>query len=181
MEQMKDWAQVVRKRGYPHRFKTLEEFRDFSRNLLDGLHRAGLPIDDVRIQGSALRTSKAKDVDVAAFVDKAAFGELLSAYFHQKIAMSGQKLSLEGKSYDELLDLARDIGSNSAKYNAHARTFEHALKTGVINSKSPIVKPLKELAASLASTYPHLNLETVSVLIKGGLFDLTPDLPVVRH
>jgi LysM repeat protein len=181
MEQMKEWAQVVRKRGYPHRFKGLEEFQEFSRKLLDGLHKAGLPIDDVRIQGSALRTAKAKDVDVAAFVDKAAFGELLTAYFHQKIAMSGQKLSLKGKSYAELLELVRDIGANPAKYNAHARTFEHALKTGVINSKSPIVKPLKELAASLASTYPHLNLETVSILIKGGLFDLTPDLPVVRH
>ena len=181
MEQMKEWAQVVSKRGYPHRFNNLEEFRDFSRKLLDGLHRAGLPIDDVRIQGSALRTAKAKDVDVAAFVDKAAFGELLTVYFHQKIAMSGQKISLKGKSYTELLELARDIGANPTKYNAHARTFEYALKTGVINSKSPIVKPLKELASSLASAYPHLNLETVSVLIKGGLFELTPDLPVVRH
>jgi hypothetical protein len=55
------------------------------------------------------------------------------------------------------------------------------MKTGIINSKGPIVKPLKQLAASLASTYPHLNLETVSVLIKDGLFDLTPDLPVKRH
>jgi LysM repeat protein len=181
MEQMREWAQVVRKRGYPHRFQNLAEFRDFSRKLLDGLHAAGLPTNDVRIQGSALRTLKAKDVDVAAFVDKTAFGELLAGYFHQKIAVSAQKLSLKGKSYAELLELTRDIAANPAKYNAHARTFEHAMKTGVINSKSAIVKPLKELAANLASTYPHLNLETVSVLVKDGLFDLTPALPVVRH
>ncbi len=181
MRQMKEWAQVVSKRGYPHRFKNLEDFRKFSRELLDGLGKAGIRTDDVRVQGSALRTAKAKDVDVAAFVDEAAFGELLTAYFHQKIAMSGQKVALKGKSYAELLELASDIAANPAKYNAHARTFEHALKTGVINSKSQIVKPLKELAASLASTYPHLNLETVSILIKGGLFDMTPDLPVTRH
>jgi hypothetical protein len=34
----------VRKRGYPHRFKNLEEFREFGRKLLDGLHKAGLPM-----------------------------------------------------------------------------------------------------------------------------------------
>jgi LysM repeat protein len=181
MQQMKNWVRVVSKRGYPYRFKSLDEFRKFSDELLDGLSKAGVRTDDVRIQGSSLRNPNANDVDMAAFVDEAAFGELLVAHFHGKVAMNGQKLALKGKSYAELLELARDIGVNSEKYNAHARTLLNAMKTGIINSKGPIVAPLKELAASLASKYPHLNIETVSILLKGCLFDTTPDLPVKRH
>jgi len=52
------------------------------------------------------------------------------------------------------------------------------METGIINSKSDIIKPLKAVRAEIAAKYPALNLEAISVLIKGGLFDLLPDLPV---
>lgn len=111
---MKNWARVVSKRGYPYRFKSLGEFSKFGNELLDGLSRAGVRTDDVRVQGTSPRNL-------------------------------------------------------------------NAMKTGIINSKGPIVAPLNELAASLASRHPDLNIETVSILLKGCLFDMTPDLPVKRH
>jgi hypothetical protein len=54
----------------------------------------------------------------------------------------------------------------------------NALKTGIINSKSDILPSLKGVRAFLAKKYPALNIQTISVLLKGGLFDVKPDLPV---
>ena len=66
------------------------------------------------------------------------------------------------------LTLGRD------NYNAQARTFWNAMKSSIISSKSDIVRPLKDLAADISGKYPHLNIESVSVLLKKGLFDLPP-------
>lgn len=52
------------------------------------------------------------------------------------------------------------------------------MKSGIINSKSDIIKSLKPVRAEIAAKYPNLNIETISVLIRGGRFDLLPDLPV---
>ena len=167
-------------RGYPYRFADLAAFQQFSKDLLEGVRKAGLPTDDVRVQGSSLRKTGANDVDLAVFVDEAAFDKLLIDRYHERIVIkeNGTKVSLKGKSHAELLQLANDIGANPGKYNAQGGTFQNAMKNSIISSKSDIVRPLKDVAAAIAGKYPHLNIEAISVLIKGGRFDLKPDLPV---
>ncbi len=180
MQQMENWANVISKRGFPYKFVDLAQFRQFSKYLLDGLRKAGLPTDDVRIQGSALRKPTANDVDVAVFVEEATFDRLLIDRYHERIAIkaNGTKIPLKGKTHAELVKLADDIAANPNKYNAQGGTFQNAIKNSIISSKSDIFKPLKDIRAELAQKYPDLNLEAISVLIKGGLFEVTPDLPV---
>lgn len=178
MDQMKNWETEVKPRGYPYRFDDLAQFKQFSRELLERVQRAGLPIDDVRMQGSSLRKPAANDVDVAVFVEEAVFDKLLIDRYDLRVTKGGTKVSLAGKSHAELVQLAADIEANPASYNAQGSTFQNAIKSGIINSKSDIVKPLKQVRAEIAAKYPTLNIETISVLIRDGLFDLLPDLPV---
>lgn len=51
MDQMKNWATEVKPRQYPYRFDDLAQFKRFSKELLDGIQRAGVPADDVRVAG----------------------------------------------------------------------------------------------------------------------------------
>jgi hypothetical protein len=181
MDQMKNWATEVKPRGFPYRFDDLPQFKQFSRELLEGVQRAGLPTGDVRMQGSSLRKPAANDVDIAVFVDEAVFDKLLVDRYNQRITKGGNKVTLAGKSHGELVELAADIEANPKNYNAQGDTFRNAIKSGIINSKSDIIKPLKAVRAEIAAKYPNLNIETISVLIRGGLFDLLPDLPVTGN
>ena len=179
IQQMENWATQISPRGYPFKFADLAEFKAFGKELLDGLQQAGLPADDVRVQGSSLRKPTADDVDVATFVDEATFDRLLIDRYNERIALKdGGKITIKGKSHSELVKLAEDIDLNPAKYNSTAKTFKNAILTGIINSKSDIIPALKKVRADLAAKYPGLNLQTISVLIKNGLFDIKPDLPV---
>lgn len=178
MQEMENWGNVVSKRGFPYRFADLEQFKAFSKDLIDGVRSVGLPVDDVRVQGSALRRPTANDVDLAVFVEQSVFDKLLIDRFHARIAKGTTKISLTGKSHAELAALAADIEANPGSYNAQAGTFQNAVKTGIISSKSDIIKPLKTVRADIAAKYPHLNIEAISVLLKGGKFELKPDLAV---
>ena len=180
VQQMENWVNIVQKRGFPYRFADLAEYQKFSRELIDGLKKAGIPDDDVRIQGSSLRKPGANDVDVAVFVDKTSFAKLLIDRFSGRIKMRGSKagISLKGKSFAELQKIAGEIEANPKNYNAQARTFQNAIKNGIISSKSDISSSLKAIAKSLQEEYPGLNIEAISILIKGGLFEMLPDLPV---
>ena len=178
MQEMENWGNVVSKRGFPYRFADLEQFKAFSKDLIDGVRSVGLPVDDVRVQGSSLRRPTANDVDLAVFVEQSVFDKLLIDRFHARIAKAGAKIPLTGKTHAELAALAADIEANPGAYNAQAGTFQNAVKTGIISSKSDIIKPLKAVREAIATKYPHLNIEAISVLLKGGKFELKPDLAV---
>ena len=168
MQQMENWANVVKKRGYPYKFEDLAQFKAFSRDLIEGVRSVGLPVDDVRVQGSALRRPTANDVDLAVFVEEGVFDKLLIDRFHARIAKAGTKIPLKGKSHAELMELLADIDANPTAYNAQAGTFQNALKTGIISSKSDIIKALKTVRADIAAKYPHLNIESISVLLRAA-------------
>ena len=111
-------------------------------------------------------------------MEQSVFDKLLIDRFHARIAKGTTKISLTGKTHAELAALAADIEANPGSYNAQAGTFQNAVKTGIISSKSDIIKPLKTVRADIAAKYPHLNIEAISVLLKGGKFELKPDLAV---
>jgi hypothetical protein len=179
VKQMENWVTEVSKRGFPYKFTDAAQFEAFSKNLIDGIRAAKLPTDDVRIQGSSLRKPGADDVDVAVFVNETAFDKLLIDRYNERIGFAdGRKISIAGKSHGELVKLGQEIDGNPSNYNGQARTFMNAIKTGIVNSKSDIVPALKAVKQFLADKYPNLSLQTISILIRGGLFDVKPDLPV---
>lgn len=111
-------------------------------------------------------------------MDEAVFDKLLIDRYDMRITKGSAKVALSGKSHAELVQLATDIEANPGNYNAQGSTFQNAIKSGIINSKSDIIKPLKAVRAEIAAKYPDLNIETISVLLRGGAFDLLPDLSV---
>ena len=184
MTQMDNWTSTVSKRGYPFKFKNAEEFAQFGHDLKGELGGADLPTDDVRVQGSSLRKPTADDVDLAVVVDAAKFDELLLKRYDNRIAFSDKaptpkaKIKLAGLSHAELVELANDIARNGQNYNSTADTFRNALQNGMFNSMSDINPALKAARRNVAAKYPDLNVKTISVMVKGSAFDLTPDLPI---
>jgi hypothetical protein len=186
IDQMEHWVNVINQRGFPEKFANKKEFEQFSQDLLAGVRETGIPADNIRIQGSSLRKPDAQDVDIAAFVDERSFDNLLIKRFDERITIRESsekvskvsKVSLEGKSHNDLVKLANDIAANPRKYNSQGATFQNALLNGIISSKSDIIKSLKTVRQGISAKYPHLNVEAISVLIKGGRFDVKPDLPV---
>ncbi|WP_426751147.1 hypothetical protein [Myxococcus sp. Y35] len=185
-QQMENWANEVSPRGFPYKFNDRAEFERFSQELVQGLEQAGLPTDDVRVQGSSLRNPEANDVDLSVFMDDAAFNTMLVDYFNGRARLvneanprkPGQPLDLKSMSREELMALAQDIDDNKQKYNAVASTFANAMLSGTINSKSDLSKDLKNLRKSLSAAYEHLNLEAISLMRRDGDFDMVPDMPI---
>ncbi len=62
--QMDNWIQV-RINDFPYKFNTVADFTNFRTQMIDQLDELGIPSNSTYIQGSALRTASAKDVDVA--------------------------------------------------------------------------------------------------------------------
>ena len=73
IQQMENWTQVIRKRGYPYLFDSLDHFRKFQARVKKLLKKYKVPDGRIVVQGSALRTPLAKDIDVAIFVTKEVF------------------------------------------------------------------------------------------------------------
>jgi hypothetical protein len=76
VRQMDNYVNIVSKRGFPYKFNSAKDFVSFTIDLKGLLAKSGLPVDDIRIQGSSLRTPDAKDVDIAVFVSEGQFNEL---------------------------------------------------------------------------------------------------------
>jgi hypothetical protein len=72
-EQMQNWVNVIKPRNYPYLFENKEAFNRFKSEIQGLLRKYGVPEGDIVVQGSSLRTPKAKDVDVAIFVSDQEF------------------------------------------------------------------------------------------------------------
>ncbi|APA97339.1 hypothetical protein NS506_03286 [Nocardia seriolae] len=181
-EQMANWVNVVKPRGYPYRFDSAQEFHQFGNDLKAALEGRGLPADDVVIQGSALRKPAAADVDIATLVDRDKFDSILIARYDGRIATRpsgdapGERISLAGLTHEQLVDLGKRITSNEDAYTAQAKTFGNAITNGTISSKLDILKPLKDARKSISSNYPGQNVESISIQLRDGAFDTQPNL-----
>ncbi|KZM69173.1 hypothetical protein [Nocardia terpenica] len=178
--QMHNYVEVVQERGYPYKFTDATDYESFRRDLIDGLERADIPTDDVVVQGSSLRTPRAGDVDLAVFVGRDEFNKMLIDRFDGRIKLKSADgpIDLKGRTPAELVDLAREIAANESGYNAQAKTFKNAVLNDIISSKLDISKPLKAVAKDMQRLHPDQNVESVSVLVRGGEFDTRPTMKV---
>jgi len=96
MEQMEYWVEV-RDRGFPFRFEDIEEFQNFGKDLKTGLKEIDIPIHDVRVQGSSVRTPNAKDVDVVAMLKEENFISVLKKRFSKRITktVNGETIKVD--------------------------------------------------------------------------------------
>jgi len=127
---------MIKKRGYPFKFKDLDDFLSFSQDLKVGLKKLGVPINNIRIQGSSLRTPKANDVDIAVIVDQLQFDNFLKAKYNKKILKNGEAIEISNLSSEELLSLAEEVRANKSIYNRMAvDDFAFSVVTKQINAK----------------------------------------------
>ncbi|MCD9017600.1 fibronectin type III domain-containing protein [Parachryseolinea silvisoli] len=180
MNQMDNWVNVVSNpnvRGYPYKFLSKDQFEAFSNELKAGLDKIGIPSDNVRIQGSSLRTPDAKDVDMAVLITDADFDQFLVKRFSKRIATkAGTGLDLTGKSAQELRQIADDIFTNPGNYNSQAESFSKAMRERKIGaySNDKIIPGHKDLYHQMQASYANLAIDNLTVQTAGGAFDLKP-------
>lgn len=72
MTQMDNWK-MIQQRGFPYLFSDMKTFTNFKMEVKKLLVKYGIPAGDIKVQGSSLRTSAAKDIDMAVFVSDSEF------------------------------------------------------------------------------------------------------------
>ncbi len=185
-QHMENWADVVSDRGYPYRFEDAGHFNAFARDLDRILHDAGFGDHGIFVQGSALRSPQANDIDIAVVIDRDRFHAILVERYDGRIATKatdaapGGPLTLRGLTRAELQALAQRIHENPKAYNNQALTFANAVRKGVIRSTHDISKSLKAAGKEIQNKYPELNIEDISLIVPGSDFDSSPELPVVE-
>ncbi len=185
-QHMENWANVVSDRGYPYRFEDAGHFNAFARDLDRILHDAGFGDHGIFVQGSALRSPQANDIDIAVVIDRDRFHEILVERYDGRIATKatdaapGGPLTLRGLTRSELQELAQRIHESPKAYNNQAHTFANAVRKGVIRSTHDISKSLKAAGKDIQSRYLELNIEDISLIVPGSDFDSSPELPVIE-
>ncbi|WP_220472586.1 hypothetical protein [Spirosoma foliorum] len=176
IQQMDNYVTIVLKRGYPYKFTDLSQFNAFKTELKTGLNAIGVSTSDVRIQGSALRTPDANDVDLAAIITDIDFDNFLVNRFTNRITKNGTPIDLSGQTKQQLVDIANDYNSNPNLYNNQCKSFSKAMleRKASAYSSDKIIPGFKELYTSLKSDYPNLNIENITIQTSGGTFDLQP-------
>lgn len=179
MTQM-DYYVLVLKRGYPAKFTDLAQFNQFKAEFKAGVEKIGFPDAELRIQGSALRTTNADDVDLAVHITDKEFNGAIVKRFNKKATKNGEAIRLEGLSDDELKAVVMEIDADKAKttWNNWARSFSKAMKERKIStySSDDIIPGGYELYKQLQTNYPNLNVRNVSIQVSEGSFDLLPYL-----
>jgi outer membrane protein OmpA-like peptidoglycan-associated protein len=181
MKQM-EWAKEVKDRGYPFKFKDKAEFEAFGNEVKAELKKIGVPDADVRVQGSSARNPGAGDVDVAVFMDEAAFDKALIDRFSgraaRKVATGFEPIDMKGMSHDDLMNLAKEIEKNDEGFNGQADTFQRAMRVRQILSLKDIVKGLEAARKRISAKFPDLKLNEMSVLTGSSDFDLEPSVSI---
>ncbi|MEM6271285.1 MAG: hypothetical protein AAF998_17755 [Bacteroidota bacterium] len=179
MDQM-GFSQTLRARGFPMRFASLEEFNRFRGVVRTRLQTLGVSVSDVRIQGSAVRSPTAQDVDLLAMITQSEFDDFIRRAYATRITENGIRLDISEFTHDQLLALSRRIAENPGAFNGVARSDFQYNFAGQIIKASPSkramrqVLDLRPLVADLQSQFPNLNVDNFTVQTPGGAFDLQP-------
>ena len=181
---MENYATEISPAAILTRSKSREHFAEFEADLREGLGKAGIATDDVRVQGSALRKPNAGDVDIAVMVDDATFDEMLVKAFSPpnsapiRTRANGEAIDLTRLSRDELDELVAAIKAEELKpakertFNARAQTFAHAFEVRKMREQETGAAALE---GALRAKYGKVD---ISVMSRGGGFDMEPYLPV---
>jgi hypothetical protein len=137
---------AARKRGFPYGFKDKPAFEDAGRKLkaeIAGLPApAGgrpIPASKIAVQGSAVHSPTAKDVDIAVLVTPDEFNQLLEQSFPKEVA------KVRARGIDPFkMTAAQGVTANE-------RTLGRAAEVGKLNRS--VVKPsMSDVRKSLADT-----------------------------
>jgi hypothetical protein len=93
--QMSTWVLVLKPSGRPILFDTAEQFVQFKARLVELLDKCKVPRGRIVVQGSPLRTTKAKDVDIGMFVSDGEFAAYAEQCRRGTLSRAGPRAAAE--------------------------------------------------------------------------------------
>jgi hypothetical protein len=199
-DQMHNWKNVVSgTQGHPFKFASQQQFAQFKLDLTSVVQKhelpghVKLPTSDIRIQGSSLRSPLADDVDIAVCVTKEQYRDICAGRFEKHFYPEGQPQGkeqplkqdeLQKWTYDAMVDVARKAVakqpcgymSKTAKGDS-LRSASNYILSGKLDGKiKTFIEPLYNMTQEIKAAYPKLGIESVTVILIDGPFDLQPAL-----
>lgn len=114
IDQMKNYKHVVEERKFPYLFKDEKAFESFKNKVKGAMSDLKVPVRDMRIQGSSLRTPEARDIDVLIVISEEDFEEL-ATHFRRANKKETRDYE-EGRRYEESLKRQEKEGWYSPGY-----------------------------------------------------------------
>ncbi|MBL3658568.1 fibronectin type III domain-containing protein [Fulvivirga sediminis] len=150
--QMDNWVSVVNKRGYPYGFNTLGDFNIFKSKVTSLLDQVGINTYDIRVQGSSLRKTTPKDIDIAIFLQQTDFNKIV----------------------ENIRDNYRIINERAGKITKISKNFEKDLLKGKIASFH--FDNLPDGRTFDKAKFQELGDVDISIIVEGEKLDLLPYL-----
>ncbi len=129
INQMDNWVNDIAPRGFPHLFNTMEEFNTFKQRITGLLESYGISSNDIRIQGSSLRTSSAEDIDIAVFLSAADFDAVATTAREGYIA----RLRLNNHTEEDIHKRIKPIDKQIANGRLNSYYFDRIPNSDVFN------------------------------------------------
>ena len=171
---------VIAERGYPFKFQDIGEFQTFRRRLKEEvgnltLFKTKIPHDDIRVQGSSLRTLLAEDVDIAVMVSEDIFKALCLNRYSKVKRKQLPNVDLQSKSYQDLRGFAELKDKQVWGPKTDGEKLAYMLAGGKFDGKTQSSdRALVTLTKTISDEFKSLNIESVTILVIGGPFDLKP-------
>ncbi len=143
---------VIRARGFPSGFPTLDAFKRFGQTVRDALRRYGVDVGDIRVHGSAVHSRTPGDIDVAVLADAAKFDSLARQFVEAATSAGNTKLAKT---------IAKEAASGKIPY-------------GRFGPREPGFGPFGQVVRAAAGDKPV----QVSLIKRGSEFDIGPYIPV---
>ncbi len=117
-------------RGFPYLFASKAEFDEFRSILKEELESINLPSMDVRLQGSAVRSEGAEDLDLSVMLSKQEMDEAIKNAYRKSVTKNGETIDISDYSEKQLMELQKEIEADQAReiFNAKGRDFADTFK-----------------------------------------------------
>lgn len=197
-DQMHNWKTVVPAQGHPFKFTDKEHFQRFKVKLTELVANCDLPGEiklpttDIRIQGSSLRTSIADDVDIAVCVTPEKYRDICAGRYAKYFVKHGatkadtvdEVKQIPLKQMNEMATQATTVAVadrqqpvSGYKNSGNFRSAANGILSGKFDGKSEKGMPgLFTATEAMKAAFPELKIESVTVIMVGGPFDLQPAL-----
>ncbi len=161
LAQMDNFVNVVTPRGFPYLFDTIDKFNDFKTATRALLAKYDIPFTEIRVQGSSLRTSAAKDIDLAVFVSNDDFAKFVAKLRKGILERTGHNPKLQKK-------LIKMLDKNVAQGRVNSFLFDR-----IAGQTESFNQEMWKLNRFLNDTEKGFD---VSVMLNNGSFDMHPYL-----
>lgn len=131
------------------------------------------------MQGSAVRTPGANDVDLAVVINQSEFDIFMKNGYSNRIKKNGISIDMSNMSHQDLLNLSKDITQNPSIYHGVARNdFNYNFPNKIIKATPDkgVISGFKDRSNEIQVEFPNLNIENITIQEYGSTFDLKPYL-----